>query len=119
MGIWRVTGSTRLENLAVRSITVFHSTSSGNKLVCILNRMGMKFPSKFIGSLMVQSNVSKGPLGAGLTSIDIGSAICLAFHAIHILDHSCDWHNVQDEEHVILGCPPQGLSNLRIQFQHP
>eukprot|EP00983_Pelagomonas_calceolata_P009869 319478-Pelagomonas_calceolata.AAC.1 len=29
MGIWRVFGSTRLQNLAVRSTTVFHSTSSG------------------------------------------------------------------------------------------
>eukprot|EP00983_Pelagomonas_calceolata_P125676 1161227-Pelagomonas_calceolata.AAC.3 len=26
MGIWRVAGSTRLQNLAVRSITIFHST---------------------------------------------------------------------------------------------
>eukprot|EP00983_Pelagomonas_calceolata_P007431 242539-Pelagomonas_calceolata.AAC.1 len=26
MGIWRVTGSTRIQNLAVRSITVFNST---------------------------------------------------------------------------------------------
>eukprot|EP00983_Pelagomonas_calceolata_P021732 681379-Pelagomonas_calceolata.AAC.1 len=28
MGFWRVTGSARLQNLAVRSITIFHSTSS-------------------------------------------------------------------------------------------
>eukprot|EP00983_Pelagomonas_calceolata_P115726 1160228-Pelagomonas_calceolata.AAC.7 len=32
MGIWRVIGSTWLQNLAVRSITVFHSTSGGFKL---------------------------------------------------------------------------------------
>eukprot|EP00983_Pelagomonas_calceolata_P003317 107621-Pelagomonas_calceolata.AAC.3 len=59
MGIWRVTGSTRLQNLAVRSITVFNSASSGNKLVGILNRMGMKFVSKFNGTLMVQSQLLK------------------------------------------------------------
>eukprot|EP00983_Pelagomonas_calceolata_P053172 1143193-Pelagomonas_calceolata.AAC.1 len=41
MGIWKVTGSTRLQNLAVRSVTVFNSTSGGTKLVGILNRMGM------------------------------------------------------------------------------
>eukprot|EP00983_Pelagomonas_calceolata_P077832 1154030-Pelagomonas_calceolata.AAC.1 len=29
MWIWRVTGSTRLQNLAVRNITIFHGTSSG------------------------------------------------------------------------------------------
>eukprot|EP00983_Pelagomonas_calceolata_P035315 1104423-Pelagomonas_calceolata.AAC.1 len=58
MGIWRVTGSTRLQNLAVRSIT-FHSTSSGNKLVGILNRMGMEFLSKLMGPLMVQSKLFK------------------------------------------------------------
>eukprot|EP00983_Pelagomonas_calceolata_P002650 88040-Pelagomonas_calceolata.AAC.1 len=34
-----VTGSTRLLSLAVRSITVFMSTSSGNKLVGVLKRM--------------------------------------------------------------------------------
>eukprot|EP00983_Pelagomonas_calceolata_P059504 1145946-Pelagomonas_calceolata.AAC.4 len=56
MGIWRVTGSTRLQNLAVRSITIFHSTSCGNKLISILNRMGMKLLSKFIGPLIVQSS---------------------------------------------------------------
>eukprot|EP00983_Pelagomonas_calceolata_P013725 440020-Pelagomonas_calceolata.AAC.1 len=57
MGIWRVTGSTPLQNLAVRSITIFHSTSSGNKLMGILNRVGMEFLSKFIGPLMVQSEL--------------------------------------------------------------
>eukprot|EP00983_Pelagomonas_calceolata_P056315 1144543-Pelagomonas_calceolata.AAC.1 len=67
IGIWKVTGSTRLQNLAVRSITVCHSTSSGNKLVCILNRMGMKSFSKFIGSLMVQSKLCK--LIQGMISI--------------------------------------------------
>eukprot|EP00983_Pelagomonas_calceolata_P080532 1155183-Pelagomonas_calceolata.AAC.2 len=57
MGIWGDTGSTRLQDLAERSITVFHSTSSGDKLVSILNRMGMKFLSNFIGPLMVQSKL--------------------------------------------------------------
>eukprot|EP00983_Pelagomonas_calceolata_P053424 1143283-Pelagomonas_calceolata.AAC.2 len=61
MGIWRFTGSTQLQNLAVRSITIFHSTSSGNKLVGILNRMplGIEFLSKFMGLLMVQSKLFK------------------------------------------------------------
>eukprot|EP00983_Pelagomonas_calceolata_P115540 1160211-Pelagomonas_calceolata.AAC.1 len=27
-------------------------------------------------------------------------------------------HSVQDEEHIILGCPSQDLANLRTQFQH-
>eukprot|EP00983_Pelagomonas_calceolata_P076758 1153555-Pelagomonas_calceolata.AAC.1 len=49
-------GSTWTQNLAVRGITVFISTSSGNKLVGILNQMGMKFMSKFNGTLMVQSD---------------------------------------------------------------
>eukprot|EP00983_Pelagomonas_calceolata_P011516 372055-Pelagomonas_calceolata.AAC.1 len=59
MGIWRVTGSTRLQNLAVKSVTIFHSTSSGNKLIGILNQMGMEFLSKFMGPLMVQSKLFK------------------------------------------------------------
>eukprot|EP00983_Pelagomonas_calceolata_P078014 1154103-Pelagomonas_calceolata.AAC.3 len=46
MGIWRVTGSIRLRNLAARSIIVFHSTPSGNKLVGMHNKMGMNFASK-------------------------------------------------------------------------
>eukprot|EP00983_Pelagomonas_calceolata_P009195 297410-Pelagomonas_calceolata.AAC.1 len=32
--------------------------------------------------------------------------------------NKCDWHIVQDEEHVILGCPSQDLTELRTQFQH-
>eukprot|EP00983_Pelagomonas_calceolata_P014445 460320-Pelagomonas_calceolata.AAC.1 len=39
MGIWRVTGSTRLQNLAVRSI-IFHSTSSGNKNMGMISIAG-------------------------------------------------------------------------------
>eukprot|EP00983_Pelagomonas_calceolata_P054230 1143623-Pelagomonas_calceolata.AAC.2 len=35
MGIWRVIGSTQLHNQAARSILVFNSASSGNKLVGI------------------------------------------------------------------------------------
>eukprot|EP00983_Pelagomonas_calceolata_P091715 1157581-Pelagomonas_calceolata.AAC.1 len=59
MGIWRINGSTRLQNLAVRSLFVFNSTISGKKLVGRLNRMGMKFVSKLNGTLMVQSQLSK------------------------------------------------------------
>eukprot|EP00983_Pelagomonas_calceolata_P088336 1157180-Pelagomonas_calceolata.AAC.2 len=40
MGVWRVTGSTWLQNLAVRSAFVLESTPSGNKFMSILNRMG-------------------------------------------------------------------------------
>eukprot|EP00983_Pelagomonas_calceolata_P095741 1158047-Pelagomonas_calceolata.AAC.2 len=50
MGIWRVIGSTRLLSLAVRSILVFNSTPSGNKLVGVHNRMGVKLESKFSGT---------------------------------------------------------------------
>eukprot|EP00983_Pelagomonas_calceolata_P074240 1152467-Pelagomonas_calceolata.AAC.6 len=32
--------------------------------------------------------------------------------------NKCDWHTVQDEEHVILDCPSQDLTELRTQFQH-
>eukprot|EP00983_Pelagomonas_calceolata_P118656 1160528-Pelagomonas_calceolata.AAC.1 len=47
MGIWRVTGSTRLKNLTVGGIVVFSSPSVGNKLVGVHDRMGKKFASKF------------------------------------------------------------------------
>eukprot|EP00983_Pelagomonas_calceolata_P104064 1158980-Pelagomonas_calceolata.AAC.5 len=40
MGVWRVTGSTRLQNLAVRSVFVFDGTSSGNKFVGIFRLYG-------------------------------------------------------------------------------
>eukprot|EP00983_Pelagomonas_calceolata_P026071 818821-Pelagomonas_calceolata.AAC.1 len=59
MGIWRVIGSTRLHNLAVRSILVFNSTPSGDKPVGIHDRMGTKFASKFIGALVVKSQLFK------------------------------------------------------------
>eukprot|EP00983_Pelagomonas_calceolata_P084646 1156396-Pelagomonas_calceolata.AAC.1 len=59
MGIWRVGGGTRPQGMAVRSITVFNSTPSGNKLVGILYRMGMKSVSKFIGVLVVKSQLFK------------------------------------------------------------
>eukprot|EP00983_Pelagomonas_calceolata_P016103 509229-Pelagomonas_calceolata.AAC.4 len=59
MGIWRVIGSAWLHNLAARSILAFNSTPSGNELVGILDRMGMKCLSKFIGALMVQSQLFK------------------------------------------------------------
>eukprot|EP00983_Pelagomonas_calceolata_P038780 1136917-Pelagomonas_calceolata.AAC.5 len=57
MGIWRVSASTRLQNLTVRSMIVFNSTPSGNKLVDVQNRMGMKLASKFNGTLMVKPNL--------------------------------------------------------------
>eukprot|EP00983_Pelagomonas_calceolata_P032917 1030918-Pelagomonas_calceolata.AAC.2 len=50
MGIWRGTGSTRLQNLAMRSFDVCKSTSSRNKPVGAHNRMGMDFASKFVGT---------------------------------------------------------------------
>eukprot|EP00983_Pelagomonas_calceolata_P083741 1156224-Pelagomonas_calceolata.AAC.2 len=59
MGIWRVPRSTQLQNLAVRSIIVFNSTPSGNKLVGIRNKMDMKFASKFNGTLVVKSQLLK------------------------------------------------------------
>eukprot|EP00983_Pelagomonas_calceolata_P012933 412984-Pelagomonas_calceolata.AAC.1 len=66
MGIWRVIGSTRLHNLrlAARSIIVSNSTPSGSKLVGIYDRMGMKFVSKFIGALVVKSQLFKPVKGA-------------------------------------------------------
>eukprot|EP00983_Pelagomonas_calceolata_P041590 1138148-Pelagomonas_calceolata.AAC.2 len=47
MRTWRIAGSTRFQNLAVRSMIVFNSTPSGSKLVGISNRMGMKFARKW------------------------------------------------------------------------
>ena len=32
--------------------------------------------------------------------------------------NKCDWHTVQDEEHIIMDCPSQDLADLRTQFQH-
>eukprot|EP00983_Pelagomonas_calceolata_P086351 1156744-Pelagomonas_calceolata.AAC.7 len=46
MRIWRFSGSTRLQNLAVRNNTVFDRASSGNKHVGILDRMGIKGKEK-------------------------------------------------------------------------
>eukprot|EP00983_Pelagomonas_calceolata_P075559 1153067-Pelagomonas_calceolata.AAC.4 len=57
MGIWKVSGTTRLKNLAVRSVIVFNSAPSGNKLVGTQNRMCMKHASKFNGMLMVKSKL--------------------------------------------------------------
>eukprot|EP00983_Pelagomonas_calceolata_P084082 1156293-Pelagomonas_calceolata.AAC.1 len=55
MGIWKVSRSTRLQNLAARSMIVFNNTPSGNKLVGVHNRVGMKLASKFNDTLMVKS----------------------------------------------------------------
>eukprot|EP00983_Pelagomonas_calceolata_P097974 1158302-Pelagomonas_calceolata.AAC.9 len=59
MWIWRVPGNTRLHNLAVTRIFVFNRTPSGNKLFGIHSRMSMKFASKFIGALVVKSQLLK------------------------------------------------------------
>eukprot|EP00983_Pelagomonas_calceolata_P005228 170943-Pelagomonas_calceolata.AAC.1 len=32
-------------------------------------------------------------------------------HELRICN-KCDWHTVQDEEHIILDCPPQDLTEL-------
>jgi hypothetical protein len=29
----------------------------------------------------------------------------------------CDWHNIQDEEHILLDCPHEHLVSLRTQQQ--
>eukprot|EP00983_Pelagomonas_calceolata_P078376 1154238-Pelagomonas_calceolata.AAC.2 len=57
MEIWRVSGSTQLQNLAARNMIVFNSTPSGNKLVGVHDRMGMKFASIFNGALVFQSQL--------------------------------------------------------------
>eukprot|EP00983_Pelagomonas_calceolata_P133280 1161951-Pelagomonas_calceolata.AAC.1 len=59
MGTLRVTRSTRFQNLAVRSIIVFNSTPCGKKPVSVNNRMGMQFASKFIGTLVDISIMSR------------------------------------------------------------
>eukprot|EP00983_Pelagomonas_calceolata_P096933 1158188-Pelagomonas_calceolata.AAC.9 len=59
MGIWRVIGSIRLQNLSVRSICILNSTPSSSKLMGILNRMGMKLVSKFNDALVVKSQLFK------------------------------------------------------------
>eukprot|EP00983_Pelagomonas_calceolata_P123954 1161055-Pelagomonas_calceolata.AAC.2 len=58
MGIRGIIGSTRLHNLAASSTLVFNSKSSIARLVGILDRMGIKFASKFIGALEVKSQSS-------------------------------------------------------------
>eukprot|EP00983_Pelagomonas_calceolata_P024184 760706-Pelagomonas_calceolata.AAC.1 len=67
MGVWRAGGSTRLQNLAVRSMIVFNSASSGGKLVGLHNRMGMELASKFNGTLVAKSQLFK--LVEGMLSI--------------------------------------------------
>eukprot|EP00983_Pelagomonas_calceolata_P127086 1161366-Pelagomonas_calceolata.AAC.1 len=57
MGIWTVGGSTLLRKLAVRRMIVFSSTPSGNELVGLHNRMGMKLASKLYGTLIVKSKL--------------------------------------------------------------
>eukprot|EP00983_Pelagomonas_calceolata_P045465 1139751-Pelagomonas_calceolata.AAC.5 len=67
MGFWRVTKSTRLQNLAVISVLVLKSTPGGNKFMSILNRMGMQVARKFQGTLLVKSQLFK--LVQGMLSI--------------------------------------------------
>eukprot|EP00983_Pelagomonas_calceolata_P122955 1160955-Pelagomonas_calceolata.AAC.6 len=64
MGIWRVTRSTWLQNLAVRSFLIFNGTPSGIKLIGTCNKKGMKFASKFNGTLVVKSQLFKLVKGA-------------------------------------------------------
>eukprot|EP00983_Pelagomonas_calceolata_P050357 1141944-Pelagomonas_calceolata.AAC.3 len=59
VGIWKVTGSTRIQNLAVRGAFVFTSVPNGNKLVGILNGVGMKLMGKLSSTLMVQIQLFK------------------------------------------------------------
>eukprot|EP00983_Pelagomonas_calceolata_P135253 1162138-Pelagomonas_calceolata.AAC.6 len=61
MRIWKVTGSTRLKHVAVRMVT------SSARLVGIRNRVGMKFASKFDGTLVVKTQLGK--LVKGMLSI--------------------------------------------------
>eukprot|EP00983_Pelagomonas_calceolata_P118074 1160469-Pelagomonas_calceolata.AAC.6 len=51
MGIWKVTGSTWLQNLTVRSVIAFIYTP---ELVGIHNRTGMEFAGNLSGTLMFQ-----------------------------------------------------------------
>ncbi len=47
-----------------------------------------------------------------------------AFHSNNIVPYElrictkCNWHCVQDEEHVLLDCPSPDLVDLRIQHHH-
>eukprot|EP00983_Pelagomonas_calceolata_P115946 1160253-Pelagomonas_calceolata.AAC.6 len=57
MGIWRVTGSTQLQNLAVRGLIAFSGAPSGNKLVTKIHiSKGLKSVSKFDGTLVDKSH---------------------------------------------------------------
>eukprot|EP00983_Pelagomonas_calceolata_P007946 259776-Pelagomonas_calceolata.AAC.1 len=67
MGTWRVIGSTWLHNQDARSNLVSNSTPSGNKPVGIHDTMGMKFASKFIGALVIKSQLLK--LVEGMLSV--------------------------------------------------
>eukprot|EP00983_Pelagomonas_calceolata_P122486 1160913-Pelagomonas_calceolata.AAC.6 len=69
MGIWMVTGSIRLQNLAVRSTCAFNCTPSGNKLVGIHNSMGTEFASKFNSMLPVVVKFQLFKLVQGMLSI--------------------------------------------------
>eukprot|EP00983_Pelagomonas_calceolata_P010954 354618-Pelagomonas_calceolata.AAC.3 len=71
VGMWRVIESTRLQNLAVRSIIVFSSTPSGNKLqvVGIHNRMGK--PRQHPGMLFNVKGLLGGVL-AGRVAVESG-----------------------------------------------
>eukprot|EP00983_Pelagomonas_calceolata_P018547 581970-Pelagomonas_calceolata.AAC.1 len=56
MEVWRVTRSTWLQSLAVRSVFVLNSTPSGNKFMSIIDRMGMQIASKFQGPTNTQND---------------------------------------------------------------
>eukprot|EP00983_Pelagomonas_calceolata_P129341 1161598-Pelagomonas_calceolata.AAC.2 len=59
----RLSSTTKLQNMSANGD--LDCTTSGNKLVGILNRMGMKFANNFNGTLVVKSQlfeVAKGML---------------------------------------------------------
>eukprot|EP00983_Pelagomonas_calceolata_P001474 49609-Pelagomonas_calceolata.AAC.1 len=54
MGIWRVTGSTRFQNLAVKSITIFHSTSRAPDVRGNVDHITLDYPSQYLTNLRTQ-----------------------------------------------------------------
>eukprot|EP00983_Pelagomonas_calceolata_P014026 449207-Pelagomonas_calceolata.AAC.4 len=77
MGIWRVTRSTWPKNLAVKSYIVSNSTPSGNKLVGIHKRMGMKSVSKVNGTLVVKSHQMDSIMEKTEGDADQSKATCI------------------------------------------
>eukprot|EP00983_Pelagomonas_calceolata_P059501 1145946-Pelagomonas_calceolata.AAC.1 len=115
MGIWRVIGSTRFQDLAVRSITVFNSAPCGDNLVGILKRTGMKFASKFNGTLEVQPQLLRlvkgmlsikisinvqengGVRDASLHSVDVGGCVVPLWSAVLLRNTWCEQEEEEEE----------------------